>query len=275
MVYMFSIYSSAFNLVKNQFDYVSSVDNFCKFADEVVIAVNTSLDETLIKLLDLVGIYPNLKIVQTDFSYEDPLLDGKIKNVALQHTSCEYKIGLDMDERIPLRHKHKWEFFAKSFEYRMDIDCIMVPSINLYGSLRHIKSSFKENLGAKWYLHKKGLHRGPVNFALNSNGTVDTSKSDTCELIYSDGSLVKSDSLVRYADTTNLDNYLRWIEKKGIYVFHLGYVDFEKRVLRNLNFWCNHWIVESGGVNPVHKVHTNVKELDSNVIEHKLPLWQE
>ena len=40
------------------------------------------------------------RIISTDFDYADPLLDGKIKNEALQATSQEFKIGLDMDERI-------------------------------------------------------------------------------------------------------------------------------------------------------------------------------
>lgn len=270
---MFSIYSSAFNLIHNHFDYKDALDNFCAFADEVVIAVNTSVDNTLDILNDLRSVYPNLVIIATNFSYEDPLLDGKIKNAALQATTQRVKIGLDMDERIPLRHKDRWKFYGNSFNFRMDIDCIMVPSINLYGSLHTIKANLKDNLGAKWYLHKPGLYRGPVKYARLSDGTVDTNNSDTCELIYENGSLVKSDTLLYYADISSLENYLNWLEKTGIFVFHLGYASFENRVVRNKNFWHKHWRVESGGVPPKHTVHMDVNEFTEQTIEHNLPLW--
>ena len=39
---MFSIYSSAFNIIKNDFEYGLFIDKFCEFAEEVVIAVNKS-----------------------------------------------------------------------------------------------------------------------------------------------------------------------------------------------------------------------------------------
>ena len=272
---MFSIYSSAFNLVKNHFDYKNALDNFCAFADEVVIAVNTSADNTLIVLNELCLVYSNLVIIATDFSYEDPLLDGKIKNAALQATTQRVKIGLDMDERIPLRHKDRWKFYGNSFGFRMDIDCIMIPSINLYGSFYTIKRALKDNLGTKWYMHKSGLYRGPVNYARLSDGTVDTASSDTCELIYENGALVKSDTLLRYADICSLKNYLDWIEKTGIFVYHLGYANFNERVLRNENFWHKHWRVESGGKAPKHHVHMSVDEFESDLIEHNLPLWED
>ena len=54
---MFSIYSSAFNLIKNNFDYKEAIDNFCNFAEEVVIAVNTSEDDTLQVLQNLSSEY--------------------------------------------------------------------------------------------------------------------------------------------------------------------------------------------------------------------------
>lgn len=270
---MFSIYSSAFNLIENQFDYKDALENFCAFADEVVIAVNTSVDDTFKVLSDLQSVYSNLVIISTDFSYQDPLLDGKIKNAALQATTQRAKIGLDMDERIPLRHKDRWKFYANSFNIRMDIDCIMVPSINLYGSLNTIKAKLTNNLGVKWYLHKPGLYRGPIIYARCSDGTIDTGCSDTCELIYERGALVKSDSLLYYADISSLQNYLDWIENHGIFVFHLGYANFNERVLRNQNFWYNHWRVESGGQAPTHTVHMDVNEFKEELIPHNLKLW--
>jgi len=61
---MFSIYTIAFNVVKNQFDFKEAVENFCFFAEEVVVAVNKSEDGTLEQFLKLQSTYDNLKIVE-------------------------------------------------------------------------------------------------------------------------------------------------------------------------------------------------------------------
>lgn len=253
---MFSIYSSAFNLIKNKFDYANAISRFCCFADEVVVAVNASEDGTLDKLNALE--FNNLKIIETNFSYEDPLLDGKIKNQALQATKEEFKIGLDMDEYIPTWQKDIWLNLA--YKLRFDLyDCYMVPSVNLYRSEKHFFS-----ISHKWYLHKSGLFRGPVNFARKSDGTVDTTKSDTCELIDKNGNLVKSKIF------NNDINDLR--SKKVPYVVHTGYLSLDNRVLRNKNFWKKHWEIESGGIKPTHKVHESLEDFNESYYEHLLDI---
>ena len=61
---MFSIYSTAFNVVKNNFDYEEAIDNFCSFAEEVVISVNQSEDNTYEELSRLRDEkYSNLKCI--------------------------------------------------------------------------------------------------------------------------------------------------------------------------------------------------------------------
>lgn len=253
---MFSIYTSAFNLIKNNFDYVESINNFCRFADEVVIAVNKSEDNTFeaLKSLNL----NNLKLIETNFSYQDPLLDGKIKNEALQNTKEEFKIGLDMDEYIPLWQKDIWVNLA--YQLRFDTyDCYMIPSINLYKDKEHYFS-----IGHKWYLHKSNLFRGAVNFARNQNGTVDTSRSDTCELIDSNGNLISSKMF---------DNDINSLRSKIVpFVVHNGYLNLQDRILRNKNFWKEHWKIESGGIEPTHKVHEFLEDFSERYYQHNLDL---
>lgn len=253
---MFSIYTSAFNLIKNNFDYVESINNFCRFADEVVIAVNKSEDNTFeaLKSLNL----NNLKLIETNFSYQDPLLDGKIKNEALQNTKEEFKIGLDMDEYIPLWQKDIWVNLA--YQLRFDAyDCYMIPSINLYKDKEHYFS-----IGHKWYLHKSNLFRGAVNFARNQNGTVDTSRSDTCELIDSNGNLISSKMF---------DNDINSLRSKIVpFVVHNGYLNLQDRILRNKNFWKEHWKIESGGIEPTHKVHEFLEDFSERYYQHNLDL---
>ena len=253
---MFSIYSSAFNLIKNNFNYREIINNFCLFAEEVVIAINKSEDDSLLELKNLN--IKNLKLIETDFDYNDQLLDGKIKNAALQNTSKEFKIGLDMDEYIPLWQKNIWEELA--YKLRFDwCDCYMIPSVNLFKSKEYYSS-----VGLKWYLHKNGLSRGPVNFAKQINGTVDINKSDTCELIYPNGELVKSKGF------PNDINILR--EGYTPFVIHTGYMSFQNRILRNKNFWKTHWLIESGGIAPNHKVHEKIEEFDEPFYKHLLKI---
>jgi hypothetical protein len=252
----FSIYSSAFNLIKNQFDYKRSVSRFCEFAEEVVICVNISEDETLEELKDLQKQHSNLVIIESSFSYEDPLLDGKIKNAALQSTSNEIKIGLDMDEYIPNWQKSIWKNLSVALLNDV-VDCYMIPSVNLYKDANHYFS-----INPKWYLHKAGFFRGAVNFAQKKDGTVKTSHSDTCELIDLLGNLVNS--RVTHCDI----QYLR--EGDLPFVVHEGYVNLDARLLRNKNFWTKHWLVESGGTPPPHKIHQSIDDFDMSYQEHKL-----
>ena len=256
---MFSIYSSAFNVIKNGFEYESFINKFCEFAEEVVIAVNKSEDGTLDTLTDLQVKNNNLKIVSTNFSYEDPLLDGKIKNEALQNTSNLIKIGLDLDEYIPMYQKESWISISKLLVSNKNAGCIMIPSLNLYKDKDHYST-----IGRKWYLHKGGYQRGAVNFAKKLDGTVDTSKSDTCELIDTYGNLVPS--LV-------LDNSIEALRSGYVpFVVHTGYEDLGKRIKRNLNFWENHWKIESGGEAPQHKVHKNISEFNEPYEKHSLKI---
>lgn len=256
---MFSIYSSAFNVIKNDFDYSTSINRFCDFAEEVVIGVNQSEDETLEKLIEIQSFKTNLKIIETNFSYKDPLLDGKIKNEALQNTSNQFKIGLDLDEYIPANQKFIWIDICKLLSSNKDAGCAMIPSLNLYKN-----NEYYSSIGLKWYLHKAGYFRGAVNFARNENGTVDTSKSDTCELIDKFGNLVPSIAFKNSIEAL----------RAGFspFVVHTGYVDLEKRITRNKNFWIQHWKVESGGADPIHKVHKDISEFNEAHEKHLLKI---
>lgn len=216
-----------------------------------------------------------LKIISSDFSYQDPLLDGKIKNAALQATSQDLKIGLDMDERIPLRHKDRWITLGNHLGPDSAFGAWMVPSLNLWGGLDTVRADFETHRNSyKWYLHRKGYERGPAAFARKSDGTVDTSKSDTCELIRPGGGLAPSFALMG-DDIEDLGAYLDYIENAGTFVYHLGYVSYADRVARNRNFWNEHWKVESGGEPPKHKVHMDITEFNDDLTAHNLPLWDQ
>jgi hypothetical protein len=250
-----SIYTSAFNLHKNGFaDWEKSFESFSEFADEVVVAINTSEDSTLQSVEALP--FSNIRIVKCDIPYTDPLLDGKLKNRALQACSGDILVQLDMDEYIPLWQKDMWYSLGRYLLCFDGIDCFMIPSLNLYKDKNHYK-----DISQKWYMHKRGLFRGPVNFARKKDGTIDTSKSDGCELIDSNS------NLVRWANTSHaIDN------NDCPFVVHTGYLDLQARLKRNKEFWLQHWLTESGGDKPPHKVHEKMEDFDEEYFPHNFKL---
>lgn len=237
---MISIYTSAFNVIKGNFSYAETLVNFCSFADEVVVAINTSEDETLQAITSLTAEYNNLHIIETDFSYTDPGLDGKIKNAALQACTSDICIQLDLDERIPLSQKHLWYNLAGDL-LNAQSHAIMIPVIDLFKDSKNIKS-----IGSKWYLHKRaGAYRGVVNFARLANGHHDTTKSDSCELIDGWGNLLPSIYLLN--PQSDLHTKLLSIKQYNLpYVVHYGYLNLDRRVQLNKDFWANHWSIEAG-----------------------------
>lgn len=249
---MISIYTSAFNVVENNFDYQQAIHNFATIGHEVVVAVNSSKDKSLEVISDYAKKFNNVKVIATDYKYDDPWLDGKIKNAALQSTTADLKVGLDLDERIPLYQKWHWYEMGR-FLLSSYYDAFLIPSVNLFEDEEHYFS-----IGQKWYMHKRGLFRGPVKFARQEDGTVDINKSDTCELIDLNGNLVSSMKL-------SLSN---------LYVFHLGYMSIDDRVLRNKNFWKKNWSVEAGRDVDIPLDGDSVRR-DKIKKKHHLPLWYE
>lgn len=245
------IYSSAFNLIKNKFNYLRSIDNFCNFADYVTIAVNTSQDNTFTILQILTEKYPNLSIVSCDIPYTDPLLDGKIKNFALQSTKIQkgeakgYLMSLDLDEIIDLNIK---EWFVKNAEMYLshyNFDALLVPSVNLWGSIHNVRWDADKNKAYKWYIHKAGFSRGAVRGGV-INGFLDINKSDGTELIKEDGSLTNYFPVSRGSEDNGWskppsDYYADLVKNQIPYVFHLGYLDLQERIERNKAFWSEQW----------------------------------
>lgn len=261
---MFSIYTSAFNLIEGEFD-CSALRKFVDFvgADgEVVVALNKSSDGSEHALKGFAAQFDNLKVVDCDIPYTDPDLDGKVKNVALQATSQRFKIGLDLDEYIPLWQKPLWTSFAYCLEWA-PCKAFFIPSVDLYGSKDRVSK-----ISEKWYLHKEGCFRGTVNFARRGDGTHDIMKSDSCELIDSNGNLIQTDSVVPMHNT--LEKRIAQLEAgNDPFVVHTGYLDLARRAKLNEKFWSRHWAVENGS--EVY-IPTELAEFDKKTLPHKLNL---
>lgn len=256
---MFSIYHSAFNLIKHGFTgWQQSIQNSCLFADEVVIAVNTSTDGTKEEIEKILHSHSNWKIIETNFSYQDPWLDGKIKNEALQACTQDFKIQLDLDEYIPIWQKPMWENMAMQLMFSNQ-QCFSVASVNLYKDWEHLSS-----INHKQYFHKGQAYRAPCKQSRKPDGTINTLISDGCDLVDLEGDYIST------AFTNNVKEDL----ENGLapFVVHFGYVDLDSRLKRNHEFWHEHWYVEGGGQDPAHKIHMKHDDFEYPYIKHKLKL---
>jgi hypothetical protein len=247
-----SIYSTAFNVIKNEFNYEDAIKNYLYYADEVCLAVNTSEDNSLEEIKNYVekNNFNNVKIISTDFSYDDPFCYGKIVNAALQKCTGDICILQDLDERFG-GNKEYLKSLCTNFLNLENIQALFVPVINLYQDINHYK-----DISFKWYIHKKSLYRGPVNFGIKENGLPDYNKTSTDELIDKNSNLVPTINIVQ---SLNFQQAIDYIQLEYPFVYHLGYTDFHKRIKRN-NFWKPFWEKATGGDMNTHSL--NIKDLE-------------
>ncbi len=275
---MFSIYSTAFNVIENDFDHEEAIHNFCSFADEVVLSVNKSRDNTLEELRNLQNTYSNLSLIEENISLEDPQIDGKLFNSALQETSQEFKIYLGLDFRIPIWQKEKWKELAYSIRFS-EADGYLIPLINLWGDKEHIRWDKDKNMTFESSLHKGQantggiLSRGVPDFAKYKNGKFDPSKTDSSTLIRQNGEPSKLSFDYSSAHIPDREGYLCSVDRNGIFLYHLGYLSFEHRVKVNNDLWKKQWEEIRGSE---EKVMTTKKELSQfDTYRHGLKLWNE
>lgn len=262
-----STYTTLYNLHKFNFPWEDTLNNFLAFTDEVIVSVPTTIegDITLgtLQFWKEQNKKERLIIVPADIDAKKNTFDGGMKNVALQSCSGDILINMDMDEAYVPTQKKKWIKYAESL---LDSSCeaFFVPSIDLWGSPNHIRRNHQ--IGVKWRMHKRGLYRGVVNFARLGN-LIDTSRSDTCELIRADGSLADARYICppQYLQpecAVYLNNF--------IYTLHFGYVSFENRIRLNSLWWKEKWEDRSGRQ---ENVALDKKKLEEEpVIEHNLDI---
>lgn len=261
------IYCSAFNLIQNKFDYDSALTNFCAFADEVVVAVNTSTDNTLAALKQWKSLNSKITIIETNFNRNNSWFDGLVKNAALQACNSPNLVQLDLDERIPVQNRKAWENALERLN-ASKYDCYSIPSLDLWGDKHSIRWDNKNNVKCKFYIHKPGFCRRPIKEAVIGN-KLDSTKSDGCELCDRAGNLAKVAVMVPTNGMSNSESYFNWMRNSGLYVFHLGYLDFAARLLRDNNFWREQWKIEGSS----DKCLNFTQMLATQTIRHNLPLW--
>lgn len=256
-----SVYTSAFNLDSGIFDIKDAISNWLDYANQIVVGTFSNQTEEVFgyfhsaqnSLEDPHKRGFHIKVVPCDTSLDDPFFDGKLKNAALRACSNPIVIQQDLDERLA-GYPHAWGYFAKQLS-KSDFSAIMIPVVDLYKDEQHYKS-----IGQKWYLHKKaGCYRGPVNFAKRPDGTIDTDRSDSCELIDKNGELVESAQM-----QFDLNQYPAFP-----LVLHYGYLDLEKRKKIN-EFWSPVWSARKGETVFVEKDIDKLGEMEYHSLPFKI-----
>ena len=258
-----SLATSAFNIVKNNFDICDAIKNWKIYVDEIVIGTIPSEDNTEELLNQLGGMYDiPIKIVKIDDSTEKPGWDGRIKNAAHQASSHEIVAQVDLDERMSGKPELWRDLAGKLLENDPQIKSLLIPSINLWSSFY-----LYSDIGAKWYLSvKDGTHRGIVNFAKTLNG-FDRNRSDSTEILIEGDNLAPSINFTQY---TNFTDALEYCKSDMPFVWHLGALDLSRRAKINKEFWKDCWDKYDEGESDVV---TSEKELEKKeTFEHGIEI---
>lgn len=244
---MISIYNSSFNIVSAGFDWKPVLQNWLDFLNgtgQIVIAVNKSTDDTPKVLREWfakwkeenIWSHTKIDVIDIDISYDDPEFDGKGKAAALEKCTEPYCTLLDLDEVIVPSQRRLWRLLCQELE-RSPYDGFMIPVVDLIGKEDRLKS-----IGAKWYLHRNRpqITRGVVKFAYREDGSIDKTKSDTCEAIYGEtGELIHSAAIINLSLPPQM--ILPALETRQVpFVYHLGYLNLEQR-LKRAEFWRPVW----------------------------------
>jgi hypothetical protein len=260
------LYSCAWNVIKNNFDYKDAITNWLLFADTITIAVNISTceDDTYNALNEYIKTnkFP-VKLIKTYFEKSDPFMYGKIVNSALQNIQADLFIHQDLDERLVGSKNMLFPIYNYIIENR--VKALFVPTIDLYGS----KEKALPEVKGKWYIHLPGLFRGAVKFGVKENGLPDYNKTSTDELIDEQGNLVPTISLLNDKSFIGLSHYV----KGGLPLSqHIGFLNLQERLPRNY-FWSEFWTNATGGDKNSHAL--TIEELANRETQkHGLPLWE-
>lgn len=279
----FSLHSSVFNVQKAGFDWTGALTNWLDFlwaGDQLVLAVNTSEDDSPALLREWLGKWQEThadKQVCTDvipiaIPYTDADFDGRGKAAALAACTEPYAMLMDLDERVVPSMRRQWGALARELE-QSQLEGFLIPSIDLHGDEDHYRAG-DGPCQSKWYLHKRLPHitRGVVKWARREDGSIDKTKSDTCEALDSrTGDLIKAAPIISPA----LPHWMAvpQLESGEVpFVYHLGGLDLEQRV-RQSAFWRPHW---DNRDKHSQEPETTLQQLEQVPrYRHHLPSWRE
>lgn len=274
----FSIVSSWFNVEKMKFDWRGALENWLTFlrgTGEIVIAVNTSQDDSprLIRewvnnfKIDNPTNFTKIQIIDIEIPYTDPAFDGKGKAAATDKATERFVILLDCDERLVPGSRESWLRMAIELE-TSKYDGFLVPVIDLIEDDKKYKS-----IGSKWYIHKNlpYITRGVVEWAYREDGTIDKTKSDTCEAINRESGQLISAIPILMMELPDWMKVAQMESGEVPFVYHLGFLDLEQR-LRQSEFWRPVWDLRDGTSKESEMTLEKLQAMPK--ARHNLPTWR-
>lgn len=274
----FSIVSSWFNVEKMKFDWRGALENWLTFlrgTGEIVIAVNTSQDDSpkLIRewvnnfKIDNPTNFTKIQIIDIEIPYTDPAFDGKGKAAATDKATERFVILLDCDERLVPGSRESWLRMAIELE-TSKYDGFLVPVIDLIEDDKKYKS-----IGSKWYIHKNlpYITRGVVEWAYREDGTIDKTKSDTCEAINRESGQLISAIPILMMELPDWMKVAQMESGEVPFVYHLGFLDLEQR-LRQSEFWRPVWDLRDGASKESEMTLEKLQAIPK--ARHNLPTWR-
>jgi hypothetical protein len=261
-----SIYSTCWGMAgpaAKSFDIPGALSNWSVYADEISVACGDEPSAQLIEAAARVGGYP-VKVARTSFNFQsDPFAYGKTENAALQACSGDLLIQQNLDERLLVNPQRLSELYH-ILKGDNKVSAFWVPTMDLYGSV----DRYLPPCGKKWYVHQRGLFRGPVTFGLKGDGRPDYNKTSTDELIDGTGNLVPTAALIRDLSLSSLQRY---VADGWPITYHLGYLSLGDRLERSI-WWKDFWTMATAG--DPNKHPTSMAELAAReTVVHGLPLW--
>ena len=279
---MFSIHTSIFGVIKAKFDWKGAFENWLAFLSgrgQLVIAINKSDDGTSEAVRRWVKEWKQkhvtsmvvIDVLDIDIPYTEPDFDGRGKAAALAVCKERFCILLDIDERLVPSQRRNWATLAEELG-KSRWDGFLIPSIDVFRDEQHYRCD--GSLRCKWYIHKNLSHltRGVVKWARREDGSIDKTKSDTCELCVKETyDLAKTIAII----PLELPHYLTMGQLENgetPFVYHIGSLDLEQRI-RQSAFWRPVWDLRD---QHSKEPELTLAELDKiKAFKHRLPSWKD
>lgn len=266
-----SIYTTCYLVNQNKFNFLKNLVNFSQFADEVIVGttaegITDGTLDTLNKFISDNKLSNVSVVVSQDILFSDNKFDGAIKNFALSKTSHDICIQMDLDEFIPLWQKDRWVDLSDKL-LQSSYDALLVPTIDVWGKETRIKQD--SNIGYKFRIHKPNVRIGVLDRAKLDNGLIDTSISDTCDMISLYTNQLASAALTCPPECLVSKNVSRL--NNFIFTVHLGFLDLKHKANLTNIWWEQKWKDRSGRDN---NCETNLSKLvEQSTVEHYLKLY--
>ena len=229
---------------KHGLPYIEAAKSMLGFCDEVVVCG----DKTSCGKLNAIG-DKRLLTYKTDFDMDDPLRDGKAKQLARRMCSGDIVFQLDADEVV---HEDSYKFIRDHADkWAPQWTCLCYPSVDLYGAADTVMGNshfwkWRLSLNKSYYGH--GVHIS--SRAKNKKGQDCSLFDDGCVMLdLRTGDVMPWQNYytaeIEMYRTADHDTYARLhndvIWRQLPVIWHYGAADVTRKLKMNRDSWVQGW----------------------------------